>query len=152
MQVVSRSEEETHQIGQQIGRRLKPPRVVLLSGQLGSGKTILARGIAEGLKIPQQVVVRSPSFTLVNEYPSPAGTIYHLDLYRLETPAELYSIGIDEILCSDSIVMVEWAEKLQLPVDGPLNIQISPGDTPRLRLLDIEPAIALPDQQPESGK
>ena len=138
MQIVSKSEAETLDVGRRIGRSLDPPRVVLLEGELGTGKTILARGIAEGMEIDEGVVVHSPSFTLVNEYPSRKGILYHLDLYRLESLRDLYSIGIEDILASDSVVMVEWAEKLVLPVDNPLKIRIAHGKRPHQRHIEIE--------------
>ncbi len=123
MKLHSRNEGETLQLGRQIGSRLVPPRVLLLEGDLGSGKTVLARGIVEGLGgDPQEVT--SPTFTLVNQYLTPRGLVYHLDLYRLDTLKDLYSIGIEDILASDTIVIVEWADKLPLPIDSPLHIRI----------------------------
>ncbi|MGH9340121.1 MAG: tRNA (adenosine(37)-N6)-threonylcarbamoyltransferase complex ATPase subunit type 1 TsaE [Acidobacteriota bacterium] len=121
----STSEEETLLIGKEIGRRLVPPRVVLLYGELGAGKTVLTRGLVEGLDVQNPAVVHSPTFTLVNQYAEAKGVIYHLDLYRLETTRDLYSIGIEDILASPSIVIVEWAEKLFLNVEDPVKIRIA---------------------------
>jgi tRNA threonylcarbamoyladenosine biosynthesis protein TsaE len=141
MELVSRSEAETLEIGRQIGQLLMSPRVLRLIGDLGSGKTVLTQGICEGLQMDSTVAVHSPSFTLVNEYPSPTGTIYHIDLYRLETLRDLYSIGLEDILAADSIVIVEWAEKLRLPVDHPLDIRIDTEARPNVRRFQIEPAL-----------
>ncbi len=136
----SGDEQETRRLGRRLGELLEPPRVVLLEGPLGSGKTVLARGIVEGAGgDPEQV--SSPTFTLVNEYPSPAGIVYHLDLYRLDSLRDLYSIGIEDILASDSIVIVEWAEKLRLEVEHPLRVRIrADGGT---REFEIDPPLSL---------
>ncbi|MFQ5740774.1 MAG: tRNA (adenosine(37)-N6)-threonylcarbamoyltransferase complex ATPase subunit type 1 TsaE [Acidobacteriota bacterium] len=143
MRILSRGEEETVEIGRAIGKCLEPPRAVLLIGNLGSGKTVLARGIAEGYGIDPTVVVRSPTFSLVNLYPGRKGPFYHLDLFRLEKQRDFDSIGLEEILFGDAIVVVEWAEKLPFRPQQPLTIRIHPGDRPETRLLQIEPAIKL---------
>lgn len=134
----SKSEQETLQIGEEIGRKLHPPRVILLYGELGSGKTVLVRGLAKGLGMKDPTRVRSPSFTLVNEYAGKEGTIYHIDFYRLEGPRELFSIGLEEILATPSIVIIEWAEKLSLELENPLKIRIRPNASPDTRRLEIE--------------
>ena len=134
----SNCEQETLRIGEKIGRQLHPPRVILLHGELGSGKTVLVRGLAQGLGVKNPTVVRSPSFTLVNQYAGKEGTIYHIDLYRLEGLRDLYSIGLEEILGSHSIVIIEWAEKLLLPAENPFTIRIclnSKADTRRFEFL-----------------
>lgn len=120
----SKSEQETFRIGEKIGKNLRPPRVVLLYGELGSGKTVLVRGLVHGLGVKDLSLVRSPSFTLVNQYTGKEGTIYHLDFYRLEGLRDLYSIGLEEILASPAIVVIEWAEKLLLETDHPFEIRI----------------------------
>lgn len=105
------SEEETLELGKTLSRALQGGDLVLLEGDLGLGKTILAKGIAAGLGIdPAQVT--SPSFTLVQEYSGGRLPIFHLDLYRLEDAGELESVGIEEILLGGGIVMVEWGERL----------------------------------------
>lgn len=134
----SRSEEETLQIGEKIGRKLRPPRVVLLYGELGSGKTVLVRGLAKGLGMKDPSRVRSPSFTLVNQYQGKEATIYHIDFYRLEGPRDFSSIGLEEILATPSIVIIEWAEKLLLELENPLKIRIRPNADPDSRQLEIE--------------
>ncbi len=120
----SRSEQDTFQLGQKIGQGLQPPQLILLYGELGSGKTALARGLADGLGVTDPGMVRSPSYTLVNEYPGRNTTIYHLDFYRLDSLQDLYSIGLEEILASHSIVIIEWAEKLLLEVENFISIRI----------------------------
>lgn len=135
---VSRSEEETYRLGAGLAARLKPPTVVLLFGPLGSGKTVLTRGLSSGLGVTDPSQVHSPTFSLINEYPSAAGTIYHIDLYRLETIRDLYSIGIDEVLGEEGVVIIEWAEKLRLGVDAAVRVRLEVGDQPELRRISVE--------------
>jgi tRNA threonylcarbamoyladenosine biosynthesis protein TsaE len=139
--ILSHSEEETLELGRQIGRQVKPPCTILLFGELGSGKTVLARGICEGLGVEPGTAVHSPTFTLVNEYPSDAGTVYHVDLYRLESMRDLYSIGIEDLLLHQTVMIVEWAEKLKIEVADPIRIHLSRTDEAGRRLLRIEPEL-----------
>ena len=120
----SRSEAETLHIGELIGRRLHSPCLVLLHGELGAGKTTLTRALALGLGVEDISIVHSPSFTLVNQYPAKDETIYHVDLYRLEGLSDLYSIGMEEILSREAVIIVEWAEKLTFEVERAVTIQI----------------------------
>ncbi len=120
----SRSEAETLCIGELIGRRLSPPCLILLHGELGAGKTTLTRALALGLGLEDTSIVHSPSFTLVNQYPTKGETIYHVDLYRLEGLSDLYSIGMEEILSQEAFIIVEWAEKLALDVERAVAIHI----------------------------
>ncbi len=118
------SEAQTLRIGELIGRRLQSPCLVLLHGELGAGKTTLTRALASGLGVEDASIVHSPSFTLVNQYPAKDETIYHVDLYRLEGLSDLYSIGMEEILSREAVVIVEWAQKLTLEVERAVTIQI----------------------------
>ncbi len=109
----SDSVEETERMGQILGGLLRPGDVVALFGELGSGKTVLVRGIAAGLGCPPSQV-HSPSFTLVNEYvrrPRDAGRLAHVDLYRIRSEEELPGIGWDEYVHSRHVVVVEWADR-----------------------------------------
>jgi len=110
--VFSLSEEETMDLGRGLGRALKGGELLLLQGDLGYGKTVFARGIATALGIlPEEV--SSPSFTLVHEYRGGRVPLFHIDLYRLETPEEeVGALGIEEILGAGGVVLVEWGEKL----------------------------------------
>jgi tRNA threonylcarbamoyladenosine biosynthesis protein TsaE len=91
---------------------LTPPKLVLLRGDLGAGKTTLVKGIAAGFEAAQEDDVTSPTFTLVHEYRGPRANLYHLDLYRLDTPRELETLGLDDLRSSDnSILLIEWGEK-----------------------------------------
>lgn len=109
--VVTHSPDETLAFGRGLAGLLSPPSLVLLEGELGSGKTVLTKGIAAGLGAATESEVNSPTFALVHEY-SGRRKVYHLDLYRVESARELASLGIDELLAEDATVIVEWGEKL----------------------------------------
>ena len=134
----SSSEEETRSIGLRLGETLQPPRVVLLSGELGAGKTVLTQAMAAGLEVEDLSLVRSPSFTLINEYPSARGRVYHVDLYRLEGADDFHSIGLEEILDREAVVIIEWGEKLDLPVNDPVRVRILVDPVSDERLLEID--------------
>ena len=108
-EIVSRAPEETRGLGARLGTMLQRGDVLALVGPLGAGKTTLVQGIAEGAGCSGRV--RSPSFTLVNEYSSPRGNLYHLDLFRLDSTAEAEEAGLHEFIPGDGIAVVEWAEK-----------------------------------------
>lgn len=95
--------------GEGIGRAAHLPTVLALSGDLGAGKTTLAQAICRGFGVVASVT--SPTFALVHEYDAPRGTVLHLDLYRLESAAALDSIGLDELLMREALVIVEWPER-----------------------------------------
>jgi tRNA threonylcarbamoyladenosine biosynthesis protein TsaE len=114
----SHSPEETRALAARLGELLSPGDVVALKGELGSGKTEFAHGLARGLKVPPQVPVASPSFTLVHEYPGRLPLI-HIDLYRLEPPPPEFLANLEEYLLGPQVAVVEWAERLEalLPED-----------------------------------
>ncbi len=109
--VFSLSEEETEDLGRTLARGLRGGELVLLVGDLGLGKTVFVRGMASGLGIEPRDV-SSPSFTLVQHYRGGRLPLCHIDLYRLSTDEEIGTLGIDEILATDSVVVVEWGERL----------------------------------------
>ena len=102
------SPDETLALGRDIARQLPPKAVVLLIGNLGAGKTTLTKGIVEGLGAATPDEVSSPTFTLIHEY-SPR--VYHIDLYRLDTEAEVATLGLDEIFDREAVVLIEWGER-----------------------------------------
>jgi tRNA threonylcarbamoyladenosine biosynthesis protein TsaE len=104
------SEEATIALGEQLGALLPRQRVVLLIGSLGAGKTTLAKGIVRGLGAAEPEDVSSPTFTLIHEYGT-GGRVYHIDLYRLDEPAEVATLGLDEIFDRDAVVLIEWGER-----------------------------------------
>jgi len=108
--IQSGSDEQTLKLGRIIGSLLKEGDVVGLMGELGSGKTRFTKGIAKGLGIPPTVVVTSPSFALVNEYQGEV-TLYHMDIYRLESQSEFYSAGLEEYLYGNGVAVMEWADR-----------------------------------------
>lgn len=117
------SEDETIELGRQIARELPRKAVVLLIGNLGAGKTTLAKGIISGLGASQPEDINSPTFTLIHEFDR--GRVYHIDLYRLDTPAQIATLGLDEILDRDAVVLVEWGERFpQLFPAGRIEIRL----------------------------
>ena len=106
------SAEETIALGRTLAPELAPLRLVLLQGDLGTGKTTLVKGIAEALKAAPQEEVTSPTFTLIHEYRGPETNVFHIDLYRIEKRRELDTLGIDELLTQEhNLLLVEWGEK-----------------------------------------
>ena len=108
---ISHSPAETEALGERWGRVAQCGLVIALSGDLGAGKTQLVKGIARGLGVTARV--HSPTFTLVNEYGGGRLKLFHLDLYRHETPAQILSAGIEEFLSPDGVAVIEWAERLE---------------------------------------
>jgi len=108
---ITNSPEETIAYGRSLAAKLSPPLIVLLRGDLGAGKTILVKGIAEGFGASNADQVTSPTFTLVHEYRSSRAVLYHIDLYRIDTERELETLGLDDLLAPDSILLIEWGEK-----------------------------------------
>lgn len=106
--ILTRSPHETLKLGRRIGGSLSGGTVVSLEGGLGTGKTVIAKGIAAGLGVDEEIT--SPSFTIMTEYRGRM-TLHHIDLYRIESPQELEDLGIEEVLTSDGVVVVEWGEK-----------------------------------------
>jgi tRNA threonylcarbamoyladenosine biosynthesis protein TsaE len=108
----SHSAEETVELGRQLATQLRDARVVLLRGDLGAGKTTLVKGIAEGFGAAEADDVTSPTFTLIHEYRGPDKDVYHIDLYRLEKPGEVDSLGLEDLMLEErNVLLIEWGEK-----------------------------------------
>jgi len=107
------SAEETTELGRRIASELKPGSIVLLRGDLGAGKTTLVKGIAEGFDAARAEDVTSPTFTLIHEYRGPEVTLYHIDLYRIDTQRELDTLALDDLMTMNSILLIEWGEKFE---------------------------------------
>ena len=131
-EVITRSAEETIAWGREFAGRLQAPILVLLTGELGSGKTTLTKGIVAGLGAAAEDEVTSPTFTIVHEYEGKKVRLFHLDLYRLETERELLTLGLEEMVEQpDALVVVEWGEKFPTVVeraDGEIHIEHAGGD------------------------
>ena len=112
MKISTDSHDKTLILGDQLGQCLMPGDIVLLFGDLGAGKTTLTQGICQGLGLGKGEYIRSPTFTLVNLYQGRI-PINHIDLYRLESFAEIEALGLEEYLFSDSVSLIEWSEKLR---------------------------------------
>jgi tRNA threonylcarbamoyladenosine biosynthesis protein TsaE len=110
-EVITHSPEETVAFGRTLAKALLPPKLVLLRGELGAGKTTLVKGIAEGFHAASEDDVTSPTFTLVHEYRGPQVNVYHIDLYRVDTPRELETLGLDDLFAENSVLLIEWGEK-----------------------------------------
>jgi len=110
-QIITHAPEETIAYGRALAAELSPPRVILLRGSLGAGKTTLVKGIAEGFEAALAHDVTSPTFTLIHEYRSSRAVLYHIDLYRIETERELETLALDDLLAPNSILLIEWGEK-----------------------------------------
>ena len=105
------SAEETIALGRKLAEWLAPPRLVLLRGDLGAGKTTIIKGIAAAFQAASEENVTSPTFTLVHEYRGPQADLYHIDLYRIDTQRELDTLALDDFMSERSILLIEWGEK-----------------------------------------
>lgn len=110
LQFETRSDEETREVGRAVAQKLPASALVLLSGELGAGKTTLVKGIVDGLGIAGADDVSSPTYTIVHEYGEPV-RVYHVDLYRLDTEEEVRGFGFEELLDRRALVLVEWGER-----------------------------------------
>lgn len=134
VEAVTHSPEETLALGRALAGELQPPCLVLLEGELGSGKTTLAKGIVAGLGAAREEEVTSPSFTLVHEY-GREPKVYHVDLYRIENPRELETLGLDDLWNQQATVIVEWGEKLGDNPPAPrvrIQLEYLPGEDRRI--------------------
>lgn len=127
---ITQSEEETIELGRRIALQLPRRAVVMLIGNLGAGKTTLAKGIVSGFGAAPAEEVSSPTFTLIHEYGE--GRVFHIDLYRLERPEELATLGLEEIFDRDAVVLIEWGERFpkQMPQERiEIRLTVMSGDT-----------------------
>jgi len=119
-EIITHSAEETTQWGREFARRLKPPILVLLTGELGSGKTTLTKGIVAGLGAAKEDEVTSPTFTLVHVYgATEASKVYHADLYRVETFHDFETLGLEDIFAKPAVAILEWSERFPLQSPWP---------------------------------
>lgn len=134
------TEEETIALGKRLAAELPPQQVVLLIGQLGAGKTTLAKGIVKGLRAAEPDEVSSPTFTLIHEY-GRDGRVYHVDLYRLDEPRELATLGLEELFEREAVVLIEWGERFPaiLPDERTeIRISVSDGDARQIEVRKVK--------------
>jgi tRNA threonylcarbamoyladenosine biosynthesis protein TsaE len=136
LQLLSTSPDDTLALAERVGALLRPGDVVVLSGELGTGKTVFAKGLARALGVTDPVV--SPTFTIVHEY---AGVVpfVHVDVYRIDRLQELHDLGFDDLLGADAVTVVEWGDRVGslLPTDR-LAVALELGDAPNTRVVEIE--------------
>jgi len=136
-EIVTHSAEETTRWGREFATRLKSPVLVLLSGDLGSGKTTLTKGIVSGLGVAKEEEVTSPTFTLVHVYGN-AKKVYHADLYRIESFHDFETLGLEDLFDQPGIVILEWSERFLLNSPWPqtrIRLEHLGGDARRIRVL-----------------
>ena len=109
--LLSRSYKDTYQLGKKIGTFLSYGAIITLTGEVGTGKTSFVKGLASGLEVPKNYYITSPTFTIINEYPGRL-LLCHADFYRISSIDEFEEIGLDEIFSRDSVVAIEWADRL----------------------------------------
>jgi tRNA threonylcarbamoyladenosine biosynthesis protein TsaE len=132
---ITHSERETFHLAEKLSRDFKGREIILLTGELGAGKTVFAKGLASGLGVRDINQVCSPSYTLINIYQG-RYPIYHIDLYRLQEDAEISDLGWEDFL-GEAVVVVEWAEKIKFPLDGILvTIEVGQAED---RTISIQP-------------
>ena len=138
LRATTRDAAETHALGQRIGAVLRPGDVVVLDGDLGAGKTVMAKGIAVALGVTETVV--SPTFTVVREYDAPTPFV-HVDVYRLDHLQELHDLGFDDLVGGDAVTVVEWGERVSaaLPSDR-LRVLLEPGVGDDERIVSVDAA------------
>ena len=146
-EVITHSAEETTSWGRQFAARLKAPIVVLLSGELGSGKTTLTKGIVSGLGAASEEEVTSPTFTLVHVYGKtqqrPVSKVYHVDLYRIENFHDFETLGMEDVFEQPGVLIVEWAERFPLRSPWPqIRVKLEHLDGDRRRLTVMSEADA----------
>lgn len=107
----TKSAEETVALGRELAKMLTSPKLVVLCGDLGAGKTTLVKGIAQGFRAASEEDVTSPTFTLIHEYHGPSVTVYHIDLYRIDTQRELDTLALDDLMSEKGVLLIEWGEK-----------------------------------------
>jgi tRNA threonylcarbamoyladenosine biosynthesis protein TsaE len=137
-EILTHSSEETIQLGRDLGARLKPPVLILLSGELGAGKTTLTKGIVSGAGAAREDEVTSATFTLVHKYGNGA-RVYHVDLYRIGDAHDLETLGLEDVLSEPGVVLVEWSERLTLRTDWPvikIDLEHVAEDTRRIVIRD----------------
>lgn len=138
-EIITHSAEETTRWGREFAKRLRPPVLVLLTGDLGTGKTTLTKGIVAGLGAAAEDEVTSPTFTLVHVYGAAhAAQVYHADLYRIENFHDFETLGLEDVFATPAVVILEWSERFPLPSPWPqfrLKLEHLGGDARRIQVM-----------------
>jgi tRNA threonylcarbamoyladenosine biosynthesis protein TsaE len=137
-EIITRSAEETTEWGREFAKRLKAPVLLLLTGDLGTGKTTLTKGLVSGLGAANENDVTSPTFTLVHVYGKEA-KVYHADLYRIESFHDFETLGLEDLFASPAVAVLEWSEKFPLQSPWPqirVRLEHLGGDKRRITVLD----------------
>lgn len=137
-EIITGSAEQTIAWGREFAKRLKAPVLVLLTGELGTGKTTLTKGLVSGLGAAHENDVTSPTFTLVHVYGKPA-KVYHADLYRIESLHDFETLGLEDIFSTPAVAILEWSEKFPLPSPWPMvrvRLEHLGGDSRRISVSD----------------
>jgi tRNA threonylcarbamoyladenosine biosynthesis protein TsaE len=119
IEFVTRSGEETIARGRELATRIKPPLLILLTGELGAGKTTLAKGIISGLGAAREEDITSPTFTLVHSF-SGGVKVFHVDLYRVADAPDFHTLGLEDLFDEPAIVIIEWPDRMRLRTDWPV--------------------------------
>ena len=134
-ETTTHSAEETIAFGRTLAELMTPPKMVLLRGDLGAGKTTLVKGIAAAFGAAAEEDVTSPTFTLVHEYRGQRANLYHIDLYRIDTPRELETLGLDDLRSENSVLLIEWGEKFpRLEWDVEIDLERAGENGRRIRI------------------
>jgi tRNA threonylcarbamoyladenosine biosynthesis protein TsaE len=141
LEIITNAAEETIQQGRELAKSLTPPVMVLLSGEFGSGKTTLTKGIVAGLGAAHEDEVTSPTFTLLHVYKNHC-KVFHADLYRVEAFHDLETLGLEDVFMEPAVLIIEWSERFSLRSNWPaIRIQLEhlENDRRRIRISDVEP-------------
>ena len=141
MEYISNSAQETEALGERLAARLQPGDVIAYTGDLGAGKTAFTRGLARGLGVADRVT--SPTFTIVNEYEGGRLPLFHFDLYRMDSPEELFDIGWEDYLARGGVCAVEWSENVADALErDTVRVDIRRGGEESRRVISVEPVPA----------
>lgn len=136
MEYISNSTQETETLGERLAARLRPGDVIAYTGDLGAGKTAFTRGMARGLGVVGRVT--SPTFTIVNEYEGGRLPLFHFDLYRMDSPEELFDIGWEDYLARGGVCAVEWSENVAEALEADcLRVDIRRGERDNQRIITV---------------
>lgn len=136
VEVISKSLDDTHMLGEKIGGAINTPFVITLHGNLGSGKTAFVQGLGKGLDVPDDYYITSPTYNLINEYPGRL-PLFHIDLYRLSGIDDLEDIGFEDVLDSGGVTAIEWPERLPenyLKPDLSIHLVTTDADTRKISI------------------